>query len=504
MTRKRNVCQPDLAIIITYFISLSMGQKLVQIRKESNSTEPIPPFSFLVQGNPISLAQSVKIEQFDILIGMDMTDQAWKQKYELLKLLVENFPKLSFFTDPTLKKEFASLCKVGENIFFQFHTLISEAMQYKNEEINDASVNICSETPLKITGEELDNEYNILYARLQLIKDTWTIEEVKNSPDKQTILFEYCSYFNDFAIIYGQKAVTIITALEQLSDGHFPEILLGNLIRQCTTAISGNGEIFEVEQCGGTDKGFRCQVIVKQATNLKEYDTMVPVHYHNIKLVGESFSNLIVKTVDLKEYRYLECEKEYTDFHVCKELKIPQPCYTALNDDNIALTIKSCNFSKSTPPIITPLPNGGVLVQGDDSIKILNGEDKVVNKLPLVIYSPKQLKIIDEEEEYLMSPSVTTDKLHVIETKLEEKDINNLITTESWNELLSEAELENYIDIGLIILQIILIPIVLVGFCLTLRQGKILQGFSQGKIRRANTSENLRANQKYLLKRVKN
>jgi len=342
-----------------------------------------------------------------------------------------------------------------------------------------------------------------LYTRLQLIKGEWTVDDIKNSPDKQTILFEYCSYFNDFSIIYGQRASSIITALEQLSDGHFPEILLGNLLKTCTTAINGNGEIFEVVQCGGTDKGFRCQIIVRQATNLKEYDTMVPIHYQGIGLMGETKEDLIVRTIDLKEYKYLECEKEYTDFHVCTEKGIPILCKSALENNDIALTIKNCNFSKTVPQVITPLPNGGVLIQGDESIKIMNENDRISNKLPFVIYTPKTLKIEAYEEEFIMKPSILLDKTLIVETTLKEEDINNLISTERWNEIFDEAEMENYIDIALIILQIILIPVVLVGFCLTLRQGKVLKTLGRNKLRRQNTSDNLKTNQKYLLKRMK-
>jgi hypothetical protein len=478
-------------------------QKLSTQKKANNSIDPIPKFSFLIPGNAITVSQTIRIEQFDILIGMDITELAWKQKYELMKLLVENFPKLAFFSDETLKKEFLSLCKVGENIFTQFHELVTEAFKYKNEEVTDLAVNICSETPLQIKGEELDNEYNKLYARLQLIKGDWTIADIKASPDKQTILFEYCSYFNDFAIIYGQKAGAIVTALEQLSDGHFPEVLLGNLIRTCTTASNGNGENFEVIQCGGTDKGFRCQIMSKQATNLKEYDTMIPVHYQGVGMIGENKDNMIIKTIDLKEYKYLECEKEYTDFHVCREIEIPMWCKNALETDDIGLTIKNCNFSKIVPPVLTQIPNGGVLIQGDNTIKVMNGVDRVTAKLPIAIYSPNTLKIEAYEEEYLVTPSVLVDKTIIIDSKLKEEEIALLISTENWNEIFDEAEVENYIDIALIILQIILIPVVLVGFCLTLRQGKVLKNFGRNKLRRQNTSDNLRNNQQYLLKRIK-
>jgi hypothetical protein len=427
----------------------------------------------------------------------------WKQKYAMLNILVTSFPKLPFFTDATIKKEFRDLCIIGETQFHQFHTLISESMSYKSETVPDEPVNVCTETPLAITGEEIDNEYNRISSRFNLIKDTWTVDEIKNSPDKQSILFEYCSYFNDFSTVYSQRAVSIITALEQLSDGHFPEVLFGNLVRNCSTTINGNGETFEVESCAGNNKGFRCQIIVRQAINLKEYESLVPIHYQGVRITGEKDKNLLARTLDLKEYKYLDCEEDYTDFLVCNEITIPDTCKKSIDTDDTASITKNCNFTKGMPPIITPIPNGGILIQGDETIIVISGETKITNKLPIIVYTPEILKIEAYNEEYYVTPSITVPKLIIVESKLTEDEINALITTENWNNLLSEAEIENYIDIALIILQILLIPMIIIGFYLTIRHGKVLKEIGGKRLRKHHTSENLKSNQQYLLKRIK-
>ncbi len=54
---------------------------------------------------------------------------------------------------------------------------------------------------------------------------------------EQTILVEYCGYLNDFSIVYEQRVSDMLASLEELTDGFYPEILFGNLIRNCTYSI---------------------------------------------------------------------------------------------------------------------------------------------------------------------------------------------------------------------------------------------------------------------------
>jgi hypothetical protein len=153
---------------------------------------------------------------------------------------------------------------------------------------------------------------------------------------------------------------------------------------------------------------------------------------------------------------------------------------------------------------LTPLPNGGILIQGDETIIVISGDTKITNKLPLIVYTPEILKIEAYNEEYFVTPSISVPKLIIVESKLTEDEINKLISTEKWNNLFNEAEIENYVDIALIILQILLIPMIIIGFYLTIKHGKIIQGIGGKRLRKHHTSENLKHNQQYLLKRIKN
>ena len=114
-----------------------------------NEVEPIEKFTFLVDSNIVRVASTVRLEQFDILIGIDFSYEQWKIILGMMDLLLEEFPKFEFFKDAELKDQFAGACLLGQEKFNQFHQHVNEILKFKNENINDTSINLCSETQYK-------------------------------------------------------------------------------------------------------------------------------------------------------------------------------------------------------------------------------------------------------------------------------------------------------------------------------------------------------------------
>jgi hypothetical protein len=335
--------------------------------------------------------------------------------------------------------------------------------------------------------------------RFKAIDANWTPEHIKTDVTAQTILFEFCSYYNDFSIVYEKIGEEMITAMEELSDGIYPEALFGELVRDCDYSINGDGERYHVLKCAKTNKGYRCQIEIVQSINLRNYTRAYAVHYDEISLRGYLDTDVFVKTPDVQELKYLECSNEYSgDYAVCMEKEVPEPCKSMLSKDDIRGVISNCNFTMEKPPVGIAIPNGGILIQGE-KLAISNGENSISQKPPIVIYSPEVLTIKSEEEDYVFPPAIHIEELIVIESKLSKDDIQALHDSYHWEKIWEHLEVDDYIRYTLILLQLILFPIALSGCYFTLKQRHVIAKLSEKEVKRKG-AENFKNNQQMLRK----
>jgi len=485
-----------LLLLLTFALNLK-GQSV--LKQKEYDVEPIEKFSFLIDGNKLTVASTVRLEQMDILLGMDFSYENWKLILAEFDLILEAFPQLEFFNDAALKEEYAGLCLLGQHKFNEFHQHISECMRFKNEQINDTAVNLCSETPIEIRLSYLQRELQNIKNRYKYINAQWTPDDVRNKPENQNILLEFCSYYNDFAIVYERLSAELLTALEELSDGIYPEVLFGELIRNCSYSVNGDGERYKVIRCAKNNKGYRCQIEITQAVGLREYIRAYPVHYDEILLMGFNENDLFGRTTDVRELKYLDCEdNQGSDYAVCIEHNVPDPCKSALTADNINDVIKRCNFTKETPPVGIILPHGGVLIQGND-ISIKNGDASISQKPPVAIYSPEIITVKVDEEDYIFPPAIQIERLTIVESKLTKTDISNLIKAYEWENFWDNVETDDYVRYILVLIQIIIFPIAIFGCYFTLTQRKYWKNLQNNPKKKGKDNFN---DNKYLLRKI--
>jgi hypothetical protein len=475
-----------------------MGQS--KLKGKLKDIAPIEKFTFLIEGENFWAASTTRYEQMDILIGIDFEETRWRELLAELDTVLEAYPKLNFFRiDEELMEEYVGPCLIGQGRFNKFHQHIKECFKFKNEKTIDEPTNICSKEPLGLKKEDLEREVQNIKNRFKAINVNWTPEQVKTSVEAKNILFEFCNYYNDFSMIYEIIGDQMLTAMEQLSDGNYPEVLLGEMTRDCNISMNGDGEKYTVLKCTKTNKGYRCQVLITQATNLKEYTKLHAVHYENVRLMGYENNDIFVKTSDVHELKYLDCEnKESGDFAICTEHEVPEICRKMLGKQEIRGIIDSCNFTKGTPQVGTLIPHGGILIQGD-KVSISSGKTAISQQPPLVIYSPETITIKREEEDYVYPPAITIEELIVVGSMLSMEDIAYLTGKQYWEDVWEDMDYEDIISYTLVALQIIFIPIA-IGSCylaITQKRGinKILnQGKGRGK-------DNYKQNQ-YLLRKI--
>ncbi len=211
-----------------------MGQS--KLKGKLKDIAPIEKFTFLIEGENFWAASTTRYEQMDILIGIDFEETRWRELLAELDTVLEAYPKLNFFRiDEELMEEYVGPCLIGQGRFNKFHQHIKECFKFKNEKTIDEPTNICSKEPLGLKKEDLEREVQNIKNRFKAINVNWTPEQVKTSVEAKNILFEFCNYYNDFSMIYEIIGDQMLTAMEQLSDRNYPEVLLGEMSRDANS-----------------------------------------------------------------------------------------------------------------------------------------------------------------------------------------------------------------------------------------------------------------------------
>ena len=486
-------------LLLIIYICYAVGQS--KLKGKSKDIAPIEKFTFLVEGENFMAASTIRYDQMDILIGVDFEETKWKEFSAELDTLLEAWPKLSFFrNDEALHDEYVGQCLIGQARFNKFLQHMKDIFKYKNEHVPDEPINICTQEPLGIKREEIEREIINLKNRFKHINTMWTPEDIRNSAEAKNTLLEFCNYYNEFSTIYEIITNGMVTAMGQLSDNKYPEILLGDLIKGCNITVNGEGEKYSIIKCSKTSKGYRCQIQIAQATNFKEYTMLHAVHYEQIRLMGFAENDGFARTGDVREIKYLECEdKQGGDHSICKENNIPEPCKGMLGKQDVKGIVDYCNFTMNIPPVAIILPHGGILIQGDELI-ISNGGNSVSQKPPFAMYSPDTITIKYDEEDYVYPPAIKVDELMIIESKLTIDEIEYLKKTYHWNKVLESMDYESIIDYTLILLQVVFIPLAIGSCYFAVSQRKLLnKAITQGNKGRG--KENFKQNQ-YLLRKI--
>lgn len=459
----------------------------------------IEKFSFLVEGEKFKAANTVRYEQIDILLGIDFEELRWREMLTELNQIITAYPLLPFFkADETLIEKYVGPCLIGQEKYNKFTINMRECFKYKDESTPDTQISTCNKTPINIKKEEIERDIQNIRRRYGDIDGNWTPSDIRTSGKAQSALFEFCSYFNDFSLVYEGITDEMLAAMDLLTDNTYPEIMFGEITKDCNNTVKGHGEKYDVVKCRGTNKGLRCQIMITQSINLKEYTRLIPVHYHNIRITGDKDKNTLAITPEIGDFVYLDCEEKASgDYSLCSEEKIPGHCKEKLIKGEITGIIDNCNFTEEMPQPGIIIPHGGILIQGDDLI-ISNNRTNIRKPPPLIVYSPETITIRTRDEDYVFPPSIYVEKQVIVESRLSEKDIEYLLSVYKWDKIMENQDYGDYIDYLLIILEIIIFPIALGSCYLNLKQRKYMRKPNNKKGR---GKETFKQNQ-YLLQKL--
>jgi hypothetical protein len=271
--------------------------------------------------------------------------------------------------------------------------------------------------------------------------------------------------------LYNDNALTL-SYIDSLSSGIFPTSLMG--LYQAAPCIGPKlNEELTVKNCNGYRNVFTCSIEVREPTAIQTVRQMIPVHYNSISLKGETESQLFVKTQTGSRVQLLDCDidlHDTQDVSICELLPWSVSCEHAVSSMSKKDIWKNCNFTrhdKFATGVITA--DGSVLIQGTDiKTKTRRGTDTrlLSSESPIIVYTSAEIVVEEKGESYVFAgfENFTTDE--VILSALDKNDIKDMENAYFWQTFWENMDTSDYIDIALILLEIILMPLTIAGFVL--------------------------------------
>ena len=165
------------------------------------------------------------------------------------------------------------------------------------------------------------------------------------------------------------------------------------------------------------------------------------------------------------------CEPITSPHPSCRTLDVEENCKKALNSNDIKNAILGCNFTqaRNSPPFVQ-IAEGGVLI--NQATTLSSGSTLISNPLPLVIYSPDAVTLTLQGEEFLIIPPKKIEALSIIDSALSPGDLILLKNTHFWGGIWEDMDGEDYFNISLGGLQVLLLPLTIWGIICALKQRK--------------------------------
>ena len=95
---------------------------------------------------------------------------------------------------------------------------------------------------------------------------------------------------------------------------------------------------------------------------------------------------------------------------------------------------------------------------------------------PYIVYSPETLTITQDGDETVLIPALKIESLTIIESLLTEDDIESLEWTHKGEGFIESLDAEDYVNLALALIQMVLIPATVVWIYRMARQKRLVKG----------------------------
>ena len=421
-------------------------------------------------------------------------------------VIAENFAKVKsvqklwselkvFSTESSLKNDLFSLLTVGSEYFSKAGSCLKHLVSFASDSDSVPGTN-CNFTGRALNGNTMREDSNALVSMIGKIDDTWTLEAVLADVAKINFLYSLANMYNSIGYDWHDIASATVSEYDQLRKLSFPDSLHGHLeTAACLEPVAF--ESIVVLSCGSNKKQLFCELEVSVPENKVVYGLFQVLNYYGAQLRGPTGKEIFVRNPDTQEVVLLLCNTDSITVHpeipICKQIEEQKTCLTNLLRHEVDDAIKNCKFEYKLVDIVTRLETEEILVQGDDTVHVAEGAKVIFQPLPLIIGSSEKVTITvsgTEEYDYFGTGSKSQG---VKISKLTKTQINMLLLKATWDDMIRDFNIHDYVEYLALGLQLLFAPLTIVGIVLACRARRVSEK-SRKKIekdtKRCNYKEN--------------
>ena len=370
-----------------------------------------------------------------------------------------------FSTEGPLKTDLQNLLSVGSDYFSKAGGYLKHLHSFASDSTDTPSTQ-CSFSGRVLSNTTMTEDSTALSNMIAKIDDIWTAEAVNKDIAKINYLYSLANTYNSIGFDWFSISSASVSEFDQLRRLSFPDSLNGHLeTAVCLEPVSF--ESIKILRCGSNKSQLFCELEVAVPTHPVSYGFFQILNYQGAQLRGPTGKEIFVWNPETQEIVLLLCEDESEKINqevpICKKMEELGNCLTHILRHEVDEAIKICKFEYKTVPIVTRLVTEELLVQGNAETHIAEGSKVIFQPLPLIIGSTEKVTVTvtnNEEYEYYGSGvKVTGVKI----SKLSKVQISLLLLKATWDDLVRDFSIHDYVEYLALLLQLIFAPITIVG-----------------------------------------
>lgn len=443
--------------------------------------------SILVKNKAVEVSQSILTERVTLVANLNISLTSLKTSFITLSNAYKKYTDLGFFSDPALKKEYQQAIDVGKGQFARTSEIIQDLFNGLDQKLIQTPESSCVFFMATLNDTTIISETQFLTAKIAKVLGTWPIAEVKG--ENLALLERFIQSYNSISTGWYFTVQRQASNWNTLLSGKFPEELLAQL-EQISCLERTKYETVEVLGCTEGKQGLVCELNVQIPNSQQTYMTYTEVNYEGAQIAVPKPNYRFAQSSEGAELVWLDCKMEdlkSSDAIHCTEQEIESLCRHALQHDDVDKILSNCNFTLVTPELISHLHDDGILIQGEEIMLLEDGKN-IFSKPPLIIYTNLELIVLKDHKESKIIANTHTDNPRIIETKLSEDQISSMVSKAWWGDIAREMGWEDYVEYVGLALELILLPLTLLGIVLGLR-GKCTKSRHEENPRKRNYRE---------------
>jgi hypothetical protein len=434
--------------------------------------DPAVTFTFLVEGENIQYGNQLRMSLFDLIVEIPYTPDLARKMRQDVEEVLKSWRTYPPFADASLLSNYLTLTQKGIRNLISGSQKQNQLFEYLQNTANHSEVNLhpCKLTLPGLTVMEMETLVFNIKRAWEKISTSWTAESIRATESQDNVIRLFAEIMDSELALFEESISKTLSYIDALASGIFPETLMG--IYQLETCIGPmiHEEVI-VKNCQGYNHSFVCRIEIHKPEALETAIQLMPVHYWDIKVVGDEPHQLFVKTPLDNLYKLLSCDASTTphqDLPICSLHAIHPPCEESLRLQDVYRSISECQFlqhSDYEPGIL--IKDGALLVQGSGiKVKAISGNEAkfLTNFSPAKILSKKDIQVETQGEVYIF-PGMTGEVVEMVQiSAVDQPAIAALVSKVYWKRFWSSMDLDDMINWILIMVQVLFIPLTIGSF----------------------------------------